>query len=763
MLIEELLAISSRMVIDELLAISSRMLIEELLAISSRMVIDELLAINSIMFIDELLAISSRMLIEELLAISSRMLIDELLAISSSMLIDELLAISSRMLIEELLAISSRMLIDELLAISSVCGTEMTDVAVGESFNITTPNYPYFYPDNIDCTWTFVAIESAGSFAIHFLEFDTQQEYDPLSIGKSDMVSYDNTIYQFSGVVPSHVVLVIEERAVWLTFHSDIIGTFTGIDLVIERIQNSVPCKVSSVICNTGDSCIEEMLLCSHYPVCLNTTQNCDVCDEIDFSCVTSPGCVDKSLICNGIRHCLDGSDEWECQTCGSVINDLAVIGPIYLTTPGYPSNYPPNTDCTWVFTDTTPGTYIITIVDFATEWVDNFMVGYGTTVSTESQGVRISVWYFPKTIVVEEMDMWVRFASNGAVEFSGFLVEVAREHEQVTCLPNEFECATGYGCLDPALYCNVAGECMDRSDENVDICIYCPNTTISLESNELVDIISPFYPSYYPLSVDCFWRITSQQQGGFIAIEFLTVSLSYRNDFLTIGVGQEILDSAIIFRLTGTGGPRFTSVNDSTIWLRLKTDQWGQLEIGFFLKIQWQETFTPCDEGEFLCATGYGCLENKYVCDSIGQCLDASDEDGCALCGVQLEFSIAPSDVFNISSPWYPRQYPLTQDCHWLVTTPTPGNIIATFFDFDTGPGHDKLYFASLNYTIPYDVDHIVVGKHLQRFTGRYFPRSVVVPWTDMQIAWDASVWTAGGRGFALELSWSSPDGMCM
>lgn len=58
-------------------------------------------------------------------------------------------------------------------------------------------------------------------------------------------------------------------------------------------------------------------------------------------------------------------------------------------------------------------------------------MVGYGTTVSTESQGVRISVWYFPKTIVVEEMDMWVRFAANDAVQFSGFLVEVERKHKQ--------------------------------------------------------------------------------------------------------------------------------------------------------------------------------------------------------------------------------------------------------------------------------------------------------------------------------------------
>ena len=58
-------------------------------------------------------------------------------------------------------------------------------------------------------------------------------------------------------------------------------------------------------------------------------------------------------------------------------------------------------------------------------------------------------------------------------------------------------------------------------------------------------------------------------------------VSLSYRNDYLTIGVGEEVTDWSTIFRLTGTGGPRFASINDSSIWLRLKTDQWGQLEIG--------------------------------------------------------------------------------------------------------------------------------------------------------------------------------------
>ena len=130
------------------------------------------------------------------------------------------------------------------------------------------------------------------------------------------------------------------------------------------------------------------------------------------------------------------------------------------------------------------------------------------------------------------------------------------------------------------------------------------------------------------------------------------------------------------------------------------------------------------------------------------------------ALCGVQLDFNIAPSESFNISSPWYPRQYPLTQDCLWTLKTSTPGSILAHFYDFDTGLGHDKLYFASVNSTILYDVDQIVIGNDLYRFTGRNFPRSVVMPWSEMQIAWDASVWTAGGRGFALELSWGPSNG---
>ena len=102
-----------------------------------------------------------------------------------------------------------------------------------------TPSYPYFYPDNIECEWNFLTIDTDGSFAIHFREFHTQQEHDPLTIGKGNVASFDHAIYQFTGVVPSHVVLVIEEPSLWMTFYSDIIGGFTGFDLMIERIPYS--------------------------------------------------------------------------------------------------------------------------------------------------------------------------------------------------------------------------------------------------------------------------------------------------------------------------------------------------------------------------------------------------------------------------------------------------------------------------------------------------------------------------------------------
>ena len=119
--------------------------------------------------------------------------------------------------------------------------------------------------------------------------------------------------------------------------------------------------------------------------------------------------------------------------TCGDEIANLTVTGPIYLASPNYPFAYPSNVDCVWLFIDDKPGTYVISILYMYTEWWDNLMVGHGTIVSDESKGIQIADRNkdFPKTIVVPELNMWVRFTSNFAVQWQGFLMEVSRRHEQ--------------------------------------------------------------------------------------------------------------------------------------------------------------------------------------------------------------------------------------------------------------------------------------------------------------------------------------------
>lgn len=114
---------------------------------------------------------------------------------------------------------------------------------------------------------------------------------------------------------------------------------------------------------------------------------------------------------------------------CSVEISNLTDSDPIYVTSPNYNLGlpYPNNVDCVWLFTDFVTGTYIITIIDLSTEWWDLVSVGFGVIVTEESQGVLLRGWAFPSTILVPHLNMWLRFTSNHAVGFRGFLAEVER------------------------------------------------------------------------------------------------------------------------------------------------------------------------------------------------------------------------------------------------------------------------------------------------------------------------------------------------
>ena len=118
-----------------------------------------------------------------------------------------------------------------------------------------------------------------------------------------------------------------------------------------------------------------------------------------------------------------------------------------------------------------------------------------------------------------------------------------------------------------------------------------CPNRTLTI-GHDKVDVTSPFYPIHYPDNIDCFWRVSREQSFGHLVIAFMTVNLQSGEDFLTIGIGNDIIDSAVILRLSGNSAPKVATIDDPKFWLRFTSNSLGQISYtGFWLQIEWNDS----------------------------------------------------------------------------------------------------------------------------------------------------------------------------
>lgn len=72
-----------------------------------------------------------------------------------------------------------------------------------------------------------------------------------------------------------------------------------------------------------------------------------------------------------------------------------------------------------------------------------------------------------------------------------------------------------------------------------------------------------------------------------------MAVKLQDGEDFLTVGVGNEIIDSAVVLMLTGNSAPRIATIDDSMFWLRFTSNSMSQISCdGFWVEVEWQESF---------------------------------------------------------------------------------------------------------------------------------------------------------------------------
>ena len=122
--------------------------------------------------------------------------------------------------------------------------------------------------------------------------------------------------------------------------------------------------------------------------------------------------------------------------------------------------------------------------------------------------------------------------------------------------------------------------------------------------------------------------------------------------------------------------------------------------------------------------------------------------------CGIE-DMHLTPTNEFNVTSPLFPKQYPLTIDCSWTLVTSVKGTVVIEFITLNTGHNYDKFYIASPNATIPLDVDVTIEGPLVLRFSGSQAPRAMLLPHSELQMVWDSSVWSPNVQtGFLVRIT---------
>lgn len=117
------------------------------------------------------------------------------------------------------------------------CHYEFHDVAIGDSFNISTPGYPNFYPDNFYCTWTFESNDT-GNYALTFDEltllFLKTKNVDYFTLGRGNHTQ----IFQESHFIAPGTTALIDDQRIWIRFESDEKFAFRGFSINVQRIAS---------------------------------------------------------------------------------------------------------------------------------------------------------------------------------------------------------------------------------------------------------------------------------------------------------------------------------------------------------------------------------------------------------------------------------------------------------------------------------------------------------------------------------------------
>jgi len=230
----------------------------------------------------------------------------------------------------------------------------------------------------------------------------------------------------------------------------------------------------------------------------------------------------------------------------------------------------------------------------------------------------------FPPIITSSGRSLWLRFASDGTIEYNGFKAVY-------DFIPNPLETLP----FIPKCEFEIGGD-MD----------FIGTTNISEEHLN--------HANKYKTPVDCTWIIRAEE-GKKIYIQFPTYELMEPNDcnYNFIQIFDEKTDIEHMVRnFCGSVAESYQSETD-VLYIRYYADARGigSEFVAVFTalrKIGTNEEETVCPEGEYDCDDAT-CINNELVCNGVRNCKFGWDEESCAVGANSIPLDFAAAHVIII------------------------------------------------------------------------------------------------------------------
>jgi len=229
----------------------------------------------------------------------------------------------------------------------------------------------------------------------------------------------------------------------------------------------------------------------------------------------------------------------------------------------------------------------------------------------------------FPPVIISSGSSLWLRFVSDGTIEYSGFKAVYDFIRNPLEIIPNISKCEFEYGgAMDFIGSSNISSEQMNHSRT-------------------------------YSVPVDCTWIIRAEE-GKHIYLQFPEYDLEMPNDcnynFIQIFDGKTDIEHRKK-NLCGSVADNYVSETD-ILYVRFYADEkgLGSEFVAVFTQMQKVEDSDECPNKDtfYDCDDTY-CIDKSLVCNGIRNCRFGWDEESCTVGGDSLPLDMTEPHVIII------------------------------------------------------------------------------------------------------------------